>query len=33
MAMEKFHEAIDLLRSGRAGKVVLVPWGQEGAAE
>lgn len=28
MAMERFDEAIALLREGRAGKVVLVPWGQ-----
>jgi len=28
MPMEKFDEAIGLLRDGRAGKVVLVPWGQ-----
>jgi threonine 3-dehydrogenase len=28
MPMEKFDEAIALLRSGNAGKVVLVPWGQ-----
>jgi len=31
MPMEKFLEAIALLRSGNAGKVVLVPWGLEGA--
>ena len=30
MPMEKFHDAIALLRSGNAGKVVLVPWGLEG---
>ena len=30
MAMEKFEEAIALLRSGKAGKVVLVPWGESG---
>ena len=30
MPMEKFDEAIALLRDGRAGKVVLVPWGEEG---
>jgi threonine 3-dehydrogenase len=30
MPMERFDEAIALLRSGNAGKVVLVPWGQEG---
>ena len=29
MPMEKVDEAIGLLRSGKAGKVVLVPWGQE----
>ncbi|MBI5708969.1 MAG: L-threonine 3-dehydrogenase [Candidatus Eisenbacteria bacterium] len=28
MPMEQFAEAIALLRSGSAGKVVLVPWGQ-----
>jgi hypothetical protein len=28
MPMEKVNEAIALLRSGQAGKVVLVPWGQ-----
>jgi threonine 3-dehydrogenase len=28
MPMERFDEAIGLLRDGRAGKVVLVPWGQ-----
>jgi threonine 3-dehydrogenase len=28
MPMEKFEEAIALLKSGHAGKVVLVPWGQ-----
>jgi threonine 3-dehydrogenase len=28
MPMEKFEDAIGLLQSGRAGKVVLVPWGQ-----
>lgn len=28
MPMASFEEAIGLLRSGRAGKVVLVPWGQ-----
>ncbi len=28
MPMEKVDEAIGLLRSGNAGKVVLVPWGQ-----
>ncbi len=27
LPMERFLEAIDLLRSGAAGKVVLVPWG------
>jgi len=30
MPMEKFDEAIDLLAAGKAGKVVLVPWGEEG---
>jgi len=30
MPMERFDEAIDLLRAGKAGKVVLVPWGEEG---
>lgn len=29
MPMERFDEAIDLLASGRAGKVVLAPWGEE----
>jgi hypothetical protein len=29
MEMERFDEAIELLRSGHAGKVVLVPWGQK----
>jgi len=28
MPMERFDEAISLLRSGQAGKVVLVPWGE-----
>lgn len=28
MPMERFDEAIGLLRDGRAGKVVLVPWGE-----
>jgi threonine 3-dehydrogenase len=28
LPMERFEEAIRLLRSGEAGKVVLVPWGQ-----
>ncbi len=28
MEMERFDEAIALLRDGRAGKVVLVPWGR-----
>jgi threonine 3-dehydrogenase len=28
MPMEEFEDAIGLLRSGLAGKVVLVPWGQ-----
>ncbi len=30
MPMERFDEAIELLRTGHAGKVVLIPWGQEG---
>lgn len=30
MPMENFDEAITLLREGRAGKVVLVPWGEKG---
>jgi threonine 3-dehydrogenase len=30
MPMQRFDEAIGLLRSGSAGKVVLVPWGQSG---
>ena len=30
MPMERFDEAIGLLRDGRAGKVVLVPWGEKG---
>jgi threonine 3-dehydrogenase len=30
MPMQQVDEAIGLLRSGKAGKVVLVPWGQEG---
>ncbi|HEY3216632.1 MAG TPA: L-threonine 3-dehydrogenase [Candidatus Eisenbacteria bacterium] len=30
MPMEEFDRAIDLLRTGQAGKVVLVPWGEEG---
>jgi threonine 3-dehydrogenase len=30
MPMEKVVEGIELLRSGNAGKIVLVPWGQEG---
>jgi threonine 3-dehydrogenase len=30
MPMEEFEDAIGLLREGRAGKVVLVPWGEEG---
>ena len=30
MPMEKIDEAIALLRDGRAGKVVLVPWGEKG---
>ncbi len=29
MPMEKVAEGIELLRSGNAGKIVLVPWGQE----
>jgi threonine 3-dehydrogenase len=29
MPMERFEEAIALLRAGHAGKVVLVPWGEE----
>jgi threonine 3-dehydrogenase len=29
MPMERFDDAIGLLRGGSAGKVVLVPWGQE----
>lgn len=33
MPMQKFEEAIALLRSGNAGKVVLVPWGLESAGE
>jgi threonine 3-dehydrogenase len=32
MPMERFEDAIELLRSGHAGKVVLVPWGQEATA-
>jgi threonine 3-dehydrogenase len=28
MPMEEFDRAIELLRSGQAGKVVLVPWGE-----
>jgi threonine 3-dehydrogenase len=28
MPMARFPEAIELLREGHAGKVVLVPWGQ-----
>ena len=28
MSMQEFDEAIALLRSGKAGKVVLVPWGE-----
>jgi threonine 3-dehydrogenase len=28
--MERFDEAIGLLRDGRAGKVVLIPWGEKG---
>lgn len=30
MPMEKVDEAIGALRSGQAGKCVLIPWGQEG---
>jgi threonine 3-dehydrogenase len=30
MPMQRFDEAIALLNSGNAGKVVLIPWGQEG---
>ena len=30
MPMERFDDAIALLKSGNAGKVVLVPWGEEG---
>jgi threonine 3-dehydrogenase len=30
MPMERFDEAIHLLKDGKAGKVVLVPWGEEG---
>ena len=30
MPMEQFDEAIALLKSGNAGKVVLIPWGQQG---
>jgi threonine 3-dehydrogenase len=29
MPMAEFDRAIELLRSGQAGKVVLVPWGRE----
>lgn len=29
MPMQRFDEAIELLKSGHAGKVVLTPWGQE----
>jgi len=29
MPMEQVDDAIALLREGRAGKVVLVPWGQK----
>jgi len=29
MPMERYEEAIALLRTGHAGKVVLVPWGEE----
>jgi threonine 3-dehydrogenase len=31
LPMERFAEAIDLLRSGNAGKVVLIPWGAPSA--
>jgi hypothetical protein len=30
MPMQEFDQAIALLRSGNAGKVVLVPWGEGG---
>jgi threonine 3-dehydrogenase len=30
MPMSRFDEAIALLKGGNAGKVVLIPWGQEG---
>ncbi len=30
MKMEQFDDAVGLLRSGQAGKVVLVPWGEQG---
>jgi len=30
MPMQEVDDAIGLLRSGKAGKVVLVPWGEEG---
>ena len=30
MKMEQFNDAVGLLRSGQAGKVVLVPWGEQG---
>ena len=29
MSMDRFEDAIGLLKSGAAGKVVLVPWGEE----
>jgi hypothetical protein len=29
MPMSEFDQAIGLLEAGRAGKVVLVPWGEE----
>ena len=29
MPMAKVVEGIELLRTGNAGKIVLVPWGQE----
>jgi threonine 3-dehydrogenase len=29
MPMEQFADAIALLREGKAGKVVLVPWGEK----
>ena len=30
MPMERFEDAIGLLAAGKAGKVVLIPWGEEG---